>query len=337
MFRTVRTTLCLLSLLIFFTQCSENRLEVDVSHIEAEVDIKRLDRLWFEMTPVSFRKQQPEWLATYGPLYEHYISDVLRLGSAEDSNLFAQIQRFVTDPTILEVHQRVQETYPDLDDLHEELINAWKHYRFYFPQAEVPQHLSFIGGFNAPFAMTESGIGIGLEMFLGDDCEFYDYLQIPVYMRKRMTPRHLTPWLMKGWLETEYVLTKPQTTLLEEIIHQGKVLYCLDALFPEMGDSLKIGYSTQELQWAAGHEHFVWAHFVDQNLLFSTESSEIKKFTNDGPFTVDLVKESPSRMGHFIGWQIVRAYMAGQEKIDLEALMVETDAQKILTLSNYNP
>lgn len=335
--RTLQTTLCLLYLLILFTQCSENKLDVDVSGIEAEVDIVRLDSLWFDMTAVGFRKHQPQLESTYGPLYQHYVEDVLRLGKMTDSNLFSNIQRFVTDPTMAEVQQRVMRAYPDLKPVEDELRVAWQHYRYYLPDKEVPKHLSFVGGFNTPFLVTSDGIGIGLEMFLGEDCEFYDYLQIPVYLRKRMDQKHLVPWLIKGWLETEFVLNKPQPTLLDEIIHQGKVLYCLDAFFPSMGDTLKMGYSGEELQWAKDHESYVWAHFVDQQLLFSNNQNEIMKYTNDGPFTVDLVKESPSRMGYYIGWQIVRAYMEDQDFIDIQALLEEPDPQKILTLSNYNP
>jgi len=317
--------------------CGEDRLRVDVSQIALDIHIERLDQSWFDMTPVSFRKLHPRYLETYGALYKHYVEDILALGSVDDSNLFAEIQRFVTDPTMAEVQQRVQQVYPDLDAVETELTDAWKHYRYYFPERVVPAHISFIGGFNVPFAMTEQGAGIGLEMFLGRNCEFYEYLQLPHYLRQRMTPAHLAPWLIKGWLETEFIPQKEHPTLLDEIIHQGKIMYCLDAVMPNTSDTLKMGYTGTELQWAKDHEHLVWAHFVDKELLFSTDRETIAKFTNDGPFTVDLVKESPSRMGYYIGWQIVRTYMDRQDKIDLDALMRETDAQGILNKSNYKP
>jgi len=38
-----------------------------------------------------------------------------------------------------------------------------------------------------------------------------------------------------------------------------------------------------------------------------------------------------------VGLQIVKAYMSQQETIDLEALMNEHDARKILKISKYKP
>ena len=151
-----------------------------------------------------------------------------------------------------------------------------------------------------------------------------------------MAPDFVAPTVMKGWISTEFPLTELTPTLLEAIVHQGKVLYCLDALFPKLDDGKKIFYSDEEMLWAQDHERFVWAHFIDNELLFTTESKEISKFTSEGPFTVDLVKESPSRMGHYIGWQIVRAYMSNQQQVDLEHLM-QTDAETILNQSKYKP
>ena len=194
-----------------------------------------------------------------------------------------------------------------------------------------------VGGFNSPYIMTENEIGICLELFLGKDCKFYEYLQWPLYQRARMSPNHVVPWMMKGWLETDYpLMVETESRLLDEIIHQGKIFYCLDALFPKMPDSIKIGYTAEEMHWAITHESMVWTHFVDNELLFTTEPGLKGKFINDGPFTVDLVKESPSRMGHFIGWQMVREYMETQEIIDLQ-LLLETPADEILKKSKYKP
>ena len=53
-----------------------------------------------------------------------------------------------------------------------------------------------------------------------------------------MTPRHVVPWMMKGWLETEFPQLKEQSNLLEEIVHQGKIYYCLDAMVPNVEDSI---------------------------------------------------------------------------------------------------
>jgi len=334
---TLQTTLCSLVLVLSLLGCDDkNRLDIPVPDNGVRIKIERLDVSWFEMSPISFRREHPRWQSEYGELYTRYVEDVLNLGEVGDSNLFSEIRGFTTNESILEVKREVDRLYPDLHDLEQELSTGWNYYQGYFPAGQIPKHISFNGGFNTPVAMTGEGIGIGLEMFLGTQCPFYDYLQIPVYLRTRMTPAHITPTVIKGWIETEYPLTDLTPTMLETIVHQGKVLYCLDAILPRTADGRKIFYTDPQVQWAQAHEPYVWAHFIDNELLFTSDRTEIGKFTNDGPFTVDLVKESPSRMGFYIGWQIVRAYMAQQEIIDLPGLMA-TEAETVLNQSKYKP
>lgn len=332
----LQTLSCLLLSHTILGCAEDNPLKIPVPENEISVDIERLDQAWFEMSAVGFRNANPQWKAAYGELYKRYIEDVLQLGKENDSNLFVYIRQFTTDPNMLEVHAEVQKQYPDLSDLEAELSDAWAYYQYYFPDRNIPKHLSFIGGFNTPAALTQEAIGIGLEMFLGRSCDFYEYLQLPLYIRERMTKEHVVPTVMHGWIGSEFPLDNLSPTLLEAIIAEGKVLYALDAVLPFTPDHLKIRYSQEQLAWAEAHQEYVWAHFIDKNILFSTNSIEIQKFTGDGPFNPDLVKESPPRMGHFIGWQIVRAFMKRQDKINLPRLM-SLNAETILTESKYKP
>ncbi len=335
---TLQTILCLITFFWFVAACQEqNRLQQVVAEPIEAVTIERIDQAWFELDPATRQQKNTQWIEAYGDVYVHYIEDVLRLGGVEDSLLDAQIERFVSDPSIQEVYNDVQSNYPNLDGLSEELTTAWGYYHRYFPNESIPKHIAVIGGFNAPAILTEHGVGVALDMYLGQECKFYDYLQLPVYLRNRMTHEHIAPFILKSWIETEFFDENLDATLLQQIVDQGKVLYCMDAIFPFMEDSLKIAYTSQQMAWARAHEEFVWAHFVDNELLFSSDPSQVAKFTNDGPFTVDLAKESPSRMGYFIGWQIVRAYMERQENIDLNALLDQKDAQYILNNSKYKP
>jgi hypothetical protein len=334
---TLQTTLCLLLLVLTVTQCDEpDPLDIPTPEERVELQIERLDQAWFDMTPVGFRRDHPRWMADYGELYVRYIEDILALGSTEDSNLYREIRYFTTDAAIAEVQKRVQHSFVDFSPTQVALEKAWTYYHFYFPDRTIPRHFTMIGGFNTPALLTPSGVAIGLEMFLGDTCRFYEYLQLPQYLRQRMTPQHIIPVILHGWLSTEFPLQSAAPTLIEKIIAEGKVLYAMDAILRDTPDHLKIFYSEEQLAWAQQHEHMVWAHFVDKELLFSNDPKEVAKFTNDGPFTVDLVKESPPRMGQFIGWMMVRAFMQRNPEMGMEDLM-DTEPQTLLKESKYKP
>jgi hypothetical protein len=81
----------------------------------------------------------------------------------------------------------------------------------------------------------------------------------------------------------------------------------------------------------------MWANFLDQNLLYSTDELKYSKFLNEAPFTSGLDNESAPQLGVWTGWQIVRKYMEENPKITLAQLMNDKDYQKILKLSKYKP
>lgn len=121
------------------------------------------------------------------------------------------------------------------------------------------------------------------------------------------------------------------------MIYQGKVLYATDVLSPDIPDTIKTGYSEIQLQWALSHEEEIWSFFIEQQLLYNTNPKTYLKYIHDGNSTSGFPKEAPARLGAFIGWKMVRAYMKKHEGITLQQLFEMKDAQKILSESGYKP
>ncbi|MDF1518362.1 MAG: gliding motility lipoprotein GldB, partial [Lutibacter sp.] len=53
-------------------------------------------------------------------------------------------------------------------------------------------------------------------------------------------------------------------------------------------------------------------------------------------FYIDIDKESPGRIGVWLGWQIVSAYMTNNNDVTLQQLL-QTDAEEIFNKSKYKP
>ena len=58
---------------------------------------------------------------------------------------------------------------------------------------------------------------------------------------------------------------------------------------------------------------------MDENLLFDSNEKNRAYLINNGPYTIGLPKESPDRMGQFLGYQMVRNYIL-TENIELSEL-----------------
>jgi uncharacterized protein YjaZ len=104
-----------------------------------------------------------------------------------------------------------------------------------------------------------------------------------------------------------------------------------------MHDTLKIGYSSEQIEWCNRFEKDMWTYLIDEKLLFTTEHLDIKRYIDEAPFTTSFSKESPGRTGIWMGWQIVRDYMKNNPDVSLQELMSLKNYQEILNLSKYNP
>jgi hypothetical protein len=185
--------------------------------------------------------------------------------------------------------------------------------------------------------MTNDAIGISLDNYLGADCPFYLRLGLPIYKRENMYRDKIPTDVLYSWAISEFPFDESNTSLLANMIYEGKICYFLDAMFPEEPDYLKIGFRPGKLDWCKKNEAGMWTYLVEHRLLFNTDRMNIIRFTGPAPFTSNFTTASPGRAGVWLGWQIVKKYIRKNPRISLPELMSENDYQKILNDSGYSP
>jgi uncharacterized protein YjaZ len=82
----------------------------------------------------------------------------------------------------------------------------------------------------------------------------------------------------------------------------------------------------------------MWQYFINDKLLFSSDSKLPNRFINLAPFSkfyLEIDNESPGRVGQWIGWQIVKSFMENN-KISVQEL-IKMDAKVIFEKSKYKP
>lgn len=319
----------LLILTLSFSCKEKNKLNIDVSNIDYEVKIKRYETALFNLDENDLKSELKKIQDEYRFFLDANLDDTINI---------IQMTDYLKDPMILDIYQDCMEKYPDLNDIEEDLSMAYKHYKYYFSNRKNHTVYSYVSGLNyeAPVKYIDSVLVIALDMYLGKDYKQYALVRIPAYKAKWLIKESIVVDCMKLLAEMEINTSKKDENLLDNIIFQGKILYFVDAMLPEMHDSIKIKYSTDQIEWCKTNEANMWRFFVSNELLFSTEHTVINDFILDAPFTSKFSKESPSRIGCWIGWQIVKKYMKRNE-VSLNDLLREKDSQKILRKSKYKP
>jgi len=325
-------------LLTIISSCKQKeKFDIDTSKINLELNIKRLDKDIFEIDPGNLDVELPQLIEEYGEFYELYSIRIINLGNPYQENYSELLTGFITDYTMNKVYEKTMEVFPNVNYIETSLKKAFKRYKYFFPERIVPEVYTYIGGFNQSMVVSDSILGIGVDKYLGKDCEFYDRLGIANYLQNNMNPENIPTDAIRAWALTEFTYNDSIDNLVNNIVYQGKIHFFLDAMFPKVLDSLKIGFTSDEMLWCIKNEKQMWNYLIENKLLFSTDYMTINQHINPAPFTSGYPNESPGRASIWLGWQIVRKYMQRNPEISLNELMLNNDYQEILSESRYEP
>ena len=123
--------------------------------------------------------------------------------------------------------------------------------------------------------------------------------------------------------------------LIEQMIEKGKAWWLLDKFLPETADSLKTGFTQNQLDWCLSNESKIWNYFLEQNV-YTLEPDIIKNYLGDSPFTQGMPEVSPGNIGQWVGWRIVQKWAASNEQLTPEQVM-KTPVKTIFDESKYKP
>lgn len=325
-------------ILLVFGSCKRNPLKVDLSKVDSEVEIVRFGEELLNLSGKDTLATIAELSNKYPDFFNLFTYGVIRVGGIGDEYFNDYIKTFLTDSMISEVKSAVDAEFKDFSKLDKQLKKAFKYYAFHFPEKELPTIYTYISGFNQSVVTAENIVGISLDKYLGRECEFYKELSTtPRYKVMNMYKERILPDVAYAWAITEFEDENSATNLLGQMVQKGKMMYMVDAMLPALNDTVKIGYTADQLKWCKMNEAAMWTYIIEQKMLYSTKRMDIVRYINDAPTTSGFPLESPGRSGVWIGWQIVKKYMKKYPEVTLSELMKNKDYQKILNDSGYNP
>jgi gliding motility-associated lipoprotein GldB len=330
---------------LFFTclvglfSCKQNN-RPDVSSIKLDVKVLRFDRDLAAGQQKPMEQTDALLKQKYGNFYSDYVFRIVGNGSYSGSEILSVLYK---DQAYADLSRDADSVFRDLKPIEADLSQAFKYITHYYPEVRVPRFISFVSGFEVQTPIGDNYMGIGLDMFLGKDSRFYGAIvqNVPRYLSRRFSPEYIVPRLTETFAREELFPERDEDrTLLAKMIQNGKILYFMDQVLDvNVPDTVKIGYTTKQLEWCKVYEGNIWAFFMESELLFSTNYQKMQVYLSEGPFTPGLgeKKESAPKLGVWTGWQIVRKYMEENPNVTLQELMAERDAEKILRASRYKP
>lgn len=325
--------------IITFLSCKQSS-KPDVSTIHLDVKIERFDQDLYAGKEKDLKQTDLLLQKKYGVFYDDYVHRMVGNFNYSNEEILSTLYK---DQAYHDLNKEKDSVFSNLAPIERDLTQTFKYIKYYYPKAEVPRFISFISGFAVQTPIGDNYMGIGLDMFLGKGTKFYMAIveSVPLYLSRRFTPTYIVPRVTETYAREELFGEQDEDrSLLAKMIYNGKILYFMDqVLADEVPDSVKIGYTSKQLEWCKTFESDIWGYYLANNLLFETDYQKIQVFLSEGPFTPGLGEknESAPKLGIWIGWQIVKKYMRENPTVTLQQLMTEKDMQKILQAAKYKP
>ena len=309
---------------VFCSSCTEeSKIRDEVLDISVTLKVERFDQ--------AFRNANQQKLIglkqKFPFLFSSGVPDSIWLAKAKDT-----LQ--------IEITKEVEKKFDASQEqwLQAEAKLLLQHIKYYFPKVPVAERLITVTNnvdYRNKVVVTDSLILIALDTYLGEDHYFYDGMQ--VFLKKNFEPDQIIPDIATAYAKR---IVPPQGSriFVERMVEYGKELYFKQMVLPNTPAHTLLGYTESEYKWALDNESYIWRYFIEKELLYSTDTKLIKRFLHPAPFSkfyLEFDAETPDRLGQFIGWQIMKAYVKKSEN-NFPAIIYEASA-KVFKQSRYKP
>jgi hypothetical protein len=337
--RKKNNILCIAMLVGLLCGCG-NTYQYIPKDVEAvEVEIVRFDSAQLAVRTDSVRQDIERLYTDYEEFMPMFVEGILGLPTEDTAYLCALYADFLTDTVMgfAQTNALAKEKFAHVDNLQKELNTGFSRLHYLYPDWDIPSKVYlFVSGFNSSVIYYENIIGVGTDMYLGSDYPYYNQV-VYDYQKQTMRKECIVGDIMSMYLSYHIAYNSKYNRLLEQMIFRGKQMFLLRQLLPDEPEWEIIGYSQEQWNWCELYERAIWNRIMEKKDLFKTESLVLSSYMNDGPFTAEVTQDSPGRLGQWVGWRIVDSYMRHNKHVTLLDLMNESDAQKILEQSFYNP
>lgn len=273
-------------------------------------------------------------LARLAPRYPLFIGT-----NFQSEQALIQMKAYLNDPAIKQGFEAVEKMFVDITGCERDLSKAFQRLQVVVPHFRMPEVYTYVSGFDTETGIfvNDSVVIIPLDQFLGEGFSIYNKLRIPAYVQRNMNPEDIVPEVIRQILYFYFWGKESPSLLIEQMVYSGKFIALMEFVLPHENQAKLFRFTPAQLVWCQRNANNIWAMLVEKQMLFSADPAVIRTIMNDGPFTPGLDKESPARIGEWVGYQIVKSYLAKNPSLTPAQLFKTPFGQEFLRQSGYKP
>ena len=226
----------------------------------------------------------------------------------------------------------VDRMYPNVDALEQQIGGMVAAAQKNDVKLGVSTYCTVVWGFNQSIVKNDSIVFIALNQFLGS--EYPGYSHIDYYLRREKIPEMIPYKLAEALVAMEYPFDFiQQPTLLSRMLYEGAMVEAVMRIVPHASLGMALGYDDEQLELAEDNMQKIWNEMSVAKHVYSIDYSLIERLTSPAPSSPYLEGKAPGRIGRFIGYQIVKAYLKKHSDTTLTQLLSPkfyTDPQSLI-------
>lgn len=301
-----------------------------------EMQVHRFDKLQNEFFVSNSFTALQKMRVDYPQATNLLVEDVLNIGTIDNDNIAQFMREYYSDTLLQILHRDALMKFEDMSQIEEKLSKAFLNLKKELPHIVVPQVYAQLSALNQSVVVGDSILGFSIDKYMGSDYPLYDTFYYE-YQSRSMTSERIVPDCLLYYLLSEYPFPwEWHRTLLDHILHRGKIHWVVYKImeFDELYEEL--GYSEVEAAWCSKHRESLWDFLVKSGHLHSTDPMLVRAYMQPASCTYPLGKESPMEVGVWLGMKIIDEYMEKNEKLRIADLLRDTDYKNILRSLGIN-
>ena len=232
---------------LMLTGCQKGRTYFPKDLKPQELDIVRFDNALMNVHEATVAQDIRVLYDEYPVFMPLWVEDILGIPSTDTAYLEQALPEFLNDTLygFKATNAREQEVFADISDIQSAISQAFVRIQYLYPETEfvriqylypeteIPTLYLFISGFNAPIYFSDEIIGIGADMYLGSDYEYYNRV-VYDYQKQTMRKECIPVDVISAFLFRTLPYTSTKSRLLDQMIYRGKVMYLTAQIFDKL-------------------------------------------------------------------------------------------------------
>lgn len=298
--------------------------------VATDVKVHRYDKLLDEYISLNSFSALQKMSTDYPQETKFLIEDVLSIGTVSDDNINLRLREYFSDPILQTLRRDAMQKFQDMSHIERDFTRAFRRLKRELPHMTIPRVYAQLSALNQSVVVGDSILGFSLDKYMGADYPLYNQFYYS-YQCRSMSPERIVPDCVAFYLLSEYPFPwEWHRTLLDQILHRGKIHWVVSQLLRTSTLEEEMGYTVEEGEWCRERRERIWNHLVESGQLHSTDPMLARTYLQPAECTYPLGVDSPGEVGVWLGLQIIDEYMAKNKNMTIADLLRETDYRSIL-------